>query len=206
MYKKSILSASILIVLSQGAYAEDHSTFNEVVVTATRTNSQIEDTAASVAVVTDKNIEESMVTGLDDLFEYTPGVTVKTNSRQGVQSINIRGIEGNRIKVLVDGVSQGNQFESGNTFINSARVNVDTDLIKAVEIVKGAASSLHGSDAIGGIVAFETKDPADFLKGRNFGGHAKFNYSSEDNTFSESVALANKTGDLESLVAYKRRD
>ncbi|MFH4201839.1 TonB-dependent receptor plug domain-containing protein, partial [Acinetobacter baumannii] len=90
--------------------------------------SQIEDTAASVAVVTDKNIEESMVTGLDDLFEYTPGVTVKTNSRQGVQSINIRGIEGNRIKVLVDGVSQGNQFESGNTFINSARVNVDTDL------------------------------------------------------------------------------
>ncbi|MCV5975789.1 TonB-dependent receptor plug domain-containing protein, partial [Escherichia coli] len=140
-----ILSASILIALSQGAYAEDHSTFNEVVVTATRTNSQIEDTAASVAVVTDKNIEESMVTGLDDLFEYTPGVTVKTNSRQGVQSINIRGIEGNRIKVLVDGVSQGNQFESGNTFINSARVNVDTDLIKAVEIVKGAASSLHGS-------------------------------------------------------------
>lgn len=136
MYNKSILSASILIALSQGAYAEDHSTFNEVVVTATRTNSQIEDTAASVAVVTDKNIEESMVTGLDDLFEYTPGVTVKTNSRQGVQSINIRGIEGNRIKVLVDGVSQGNQFESGNTFINSARVNVDTDLIKAVEIVK----------------------------------------------------------------------
>ncbi|MEK2022504.1 TonB-dependent hemoglobin/transferrin/lactoferrin family receptor [Vibrio parahaemolyticus] len=206
MYNKSILSASILIALSQGTYAEDHSTFNEVVVTATRTNSQIEDTAASVAVVTDKNIEESMVTGLDDLFEYTPGVTVKTNSRQGVQSINIRGIEGNRIKVLVDGVSQGNQFESGNTFINSARVNVDTDLIKAVEIVKGAASSLHGSDAIGGIVAFETKDPADFLKGRNFGGHAKFNYSSEDNTFSESVALANKTGDLESLVAYTRRD
>ncbi|EIO5095764.1 TonB-dependent hemoglobin/transferrin/lactoferrin family receptor [Vibrio parahaemolyticus] len=206
MYNKSILSASILIALSQGAYAEDHSTFNEVVVTATRTNSQIEDTAASVAVVTDKNIEESMVTGLDDLFEYTPGVTVKTNSRQGVQSINIRGIEGNRIKVLVDGVSQGNQFESGNTFINSARVNVDTDLIKAVEIVKGAASSLHGSDAIGGIVAFETKDPADFLKGRNFGGHAKFNYSSEDNTFSESVALANKTGYLESLVAYTRRD
>ncbi|HCE1836435.1 TonB-dependent hemoglobin/transferrin/lactoferrin family receptor [Vibrio parahaemolyticus] len=206
MYNKSILSVSILIALSQGAYAEDHSTFNEVVVTATRTNSQIEDTAASVAVVTDKNIEESMVTGLDDIFEYTPGVTVKTNSRQGVQSINIRGIEGNRIKVLVDGVSQGNQFESGNTFINSARVNVDTDLIKAVEIVKGAASSLHGSDAIGGIVAFETKDPADFLKGRNFGGHAKFNYSSEDNTFSESVALANKTGDLESLVAYTRRD
>lgn len=103
-----------------------------------------------------------MITGLDDLFKYTPGVTVETNARQGVQGINIRGIEGNRIKVLVDGVAQGNQFDSGNNFINSSRVEVDTDLVKAVEIVKGAASSLHGSDAIGGIVAFETKDPSDF--------------------------------------------
>ncbi|MHA2849694.1 TonB-dependent hemoglobin/transferrin/lactoferrin family receptor [Vibrio harveyi] len=206
MYKKSILSASILLALAHGAQAEEHSTFNEVVVTATRTNSQIEDTAASVSVVTDQDIEDGMITGLDDLFKYTPGVTVETNARQGVQSINIRGIEGNRIKVLVDGIAQGNQFDSGNNFINSSRVEVDTDLVKAVEIVKGAASSLHGSDAIGGIVAFETKDPSDFLKGRDFGGHAKFNYSSEDNTFSESVALANKTGDLESLVAYTRRD
>ncbi|MEF1263104.1 TonB-dependent receptor plug domain-containing protein, partial [Vibrio harveyi] len=127
--------------------------FKEVVVTATRTNSQLEDTAASVAVVTDQDIEDGMITGLDDLFKYTPGVTVETNARQGVQGINIRGIEGNRIKVLVDGVAQGNQFDSGNNFINSSRVEVDTDLVKAVEIVKGAASSLHGSDAIGGIVA-----------------------------------------------------
>lgn len=71
------MSASILIALSQGAYAEGTSTFNEVVVSATRTNSQIEDTAASVAVVTDENIEESMITGLDELFEYTPGLRSK---------------------------------------------------------------------------------------------------------------------------------
>ncbi|GAL02629.1 TonB-dependent heme and hemoglobin receptor HutA [Photobacterium aphoticum] len=201
--KPSVLATAILFALSADALAQEH-TLDEVVVTATRTNSQLEDTAASVAVVTDKDIEEEMITGLDDLFDYTPGVSVQTNARQGVQSINIRGIEGNRIKVLVDGVSQGNQFDTGNNFINSARVEVDTDMIKAVEVVKGAASSLHGSDAIGGIVAFETKDPSDFLKGREWGGHAKFNYSSDDNTFSESVAVANQTGGLESLVGYTR--
>ncbi|MGF1689391.1 TonB-dependent hemoglobin/transferrin/lactoferrin family receptor [Photobacterium japonica] len=204
-YQQSVLTASILLALSQGVIAQEY-TLDEVVVTATRTQSQLQDTAASVAVVTDKDIEEEMITGLDDLFQYTPGVTVETNARQGVQSINIRGIEGNRIKVLVDGVSQGNQFDTGNNFINSARVEVDTDMIKAVEVVKGAASSLHGSDAIGGIVAFETKDPADFLKGREWGGHAKFNYSSEDSTFSESVAVANQTGGLETLIGYTRRD
>ncbi|SON53396.1 Heme transport protein HutA (fragment) [Vibrio tapetis subsp. tapetis] len=80
-------------------------------------------------------------------------------------------------------------------------------MIKSVEVVKGAASSLQGSDAIGGIVAFETKDPSDFLKGgKDIGGHAKLNYSSADKTFSQSVALANRFEDLETLVAYTHKN
>ncbi|OLQ87654.1 TonB-dependent receptor [Vibrio ponticus] len=206
MLKQTPLALAIAGLLSAPIYADDSSLQETVVVTATRTNTQVIDTAASVTVITDETIERDMITSLDDLFKYTPGVTVESNGRQGVQNINIRGIDGNRIKVLVDGVAQGNQFESGGTFVNSSRVEVDTDLLKSVEIVKGAASSLQGSDAIGGIVAFETKDPADFLQGKDFGGHTKFNYSSKDNTFSESVALANQVGDLETLVAYTRRD
>ncbi|MGF1825307.1 TonB-dependent hemoglobin/transferrin/lactoferrin family receptor [Vibrio splendidus] len=211
MYKQSLLSASIVLALSStSAFADDYALFDEVVVSSTRTNQQLEDVAASVTVINDKDIEKNMVTDVNDLFKYTPGVTVTTNSRQGIQGINIRGMEGNRVKVIVDGVSQTSQFTPSGTqsynFINSSRVDIDTDMLKSVEIVKGAASSLYGSDAIGGIAAFETKDPSDFLKGKDFGGHAKFNYSSSDNTFSESVALANRIGDLETLVAYTRRD
>ena len=210
MYKKSLLSASIILAVSPALHAEEYSLFDEVVVSSTRTNQQLEDVAASVAVINDKDIESKMMNSVEDLFRYTPGVTVTTNSRQGIQGINIRGMEGNRVKVIVDGVSQTNQFTPSGTqkynYINSSRVDVDTDLLKSVEVVKGAASSLYGSDAIGGIAAFETKDPSDFLKGRDFGGHAKFNFSSSDNTFSESVALANRFGDLETLVAYTRRD
>lgn len=207
MIKPTPLAIVIGTLLSASAVAEETSySLDEVVVSATRLNTQTIDTAASVTVIDEEEIEENMVKDIDDLFKYTPGVNVQSNSRQGVQSINIRGIEGNRIKVIVDGVAQANQFDSGAEFVNSSRVDVDTDMIKAVEIVKGAASSLQGSDAIGGIVAFETKDPADILKGRDFGGYAKLNYSSSDKTFSESVALANKVGDLESLVAYTRRD
>ncbi|HBC2236381.1 TPA: TonB-dependent receptor plug domain-containing protein, partial [Vibrio cholerae] len=206
MYKKSLLSSAIMLALVPSAYADDYASFDEVVVSTTRLNTQITDTAASVAVINASDIEQQMAEDIEGLFKYTPGVTLTTNSRQGVQGINIRGIEGNRIKVIVDGVAQHNQFDSGNSFLNSSRVDIDTDMVKSVEIVKGAASSLQGSDAIGGIVAFETKDPADILKGRNMGGYAKLNYSSSDKTFSESIALANKSGDLESLVAYTRRD
>ena len=77
MYKKTILSASILIALSQTAYAEEVSKFEEVVVSATRTNQTMDTVAASVAVISEKEIEENMVKDLNDLFEYTPGVTVK---------------------------------------------------------------------------------------------------------------------------------
>lgn len=205
MYNRSLLSMAILLALSPAAQADDTHTEN-VVVTATRTNTQITDTAASVTVISDDEIEKNLTSDLESLFKYTPGVNLQTNSRQGVQSINIRGIEGNRIKVIVDGVSQANQYDSGGTFVNSSRVEVDTDMLKSVEIVKGAASSLQGSDAIGGIVAFETKDPSDILKGRDFGGFGKMQYSSADDTFSETVAVADKTGNLESLVAYTRRD
>lgn len=206
MYNRTFLSASILCALTVTAQAQESTIFDDILVSATRVNSQVIDTAASVTVITDSDIEQNMATDLESLFQYTPGVTLTKNPRQGVQGINIRGIEGNRIKVIVDGVAQPSQFDSGGTFLNSSGIDIDTDMIKSVEVVKGAASSLQGSDAIGGIVAFETKDPADILQGREFAGYAKLNYHSATKTFSESVALANKTGNVESLLAFTRRD
>ncbi|TCN83004.1 TonB-dependent hemoglobin/transferrin/lactoferrin family receptor [Vibrio crassostreae] len=209
MYKQSLLSASIVLALSStSAFAEDYALFDEVVVSSTRTNQTLINTAASVTVISDKQIEENMAKDVNEIFEYTPGVTMNSSSRQGAQTINIRGMEGKRVKILVDGSSQPGSFDGGPyAFINSSGVSIDPDMLKSVEIIKGAASSLHGSDAIGGVVAFETKDPSDFLKdGENFGGQAKLSYSSEDNSFSEHVALANRFGDLETLVAYTRRD
>ncbi len=209
MFIKKPLAVVITAVLASNSVAADDQVYSldEVVVSATRTKQTIQDTAASVKVISDQEIEENMTNSISGLFDYTPGVDVQSDSRQGVQSINIRGMEGNRVKILVDGVSQPNQFKNNYSFINSGRVDLDIDMIKSVEVVKGAASSLQGSDAIGGIVAFETKDPSDFLKGgKDIGGHAKLNYSSADKTFSQSVALANRLGELETLVAYTHKN
>lgn len=208
MYNKSLLSASIILALTSTVHAEEISSFDEVVVSATRTSQTLDSTSASVAVVTDENIESTLSNSLSDVLEYTPGVTMNSASRQGEQTINIRGMEGKRIKIMVDGSAQPGSFSGGPYgFINSSGITVDPDMLKSVEIVKGAASSLHGSDAIGGVVAFETKDPEDFLKpGQDMGGQAKLTYSSKDKSFSEHVALANRFGKLETLVAFTRRD
>lgn len=208
MFYKNKLAICITIAISTSASAEQAVfSLDEVQVSATRSQQSIQDTAASVAVISDKTIEKDMINNVGELFDYTPGVDIESDSRQGVQDINIRGISGNRIKIVVDGVSQADQFKNEYSFINSGRVDVDIDMLKSVEVVKGSASSLQGSDAIGGIVSFTTKDPSDFLsEDKDYGGHLKLNYSSADSSFSESVALANRLGKLETLVAYTRKD
>ncbi|GEM76415.1 TonB-dependent hemoglobin/transferrin/lactoferrin family receptor [Vibrio sagamiensis] len=220
MFKRSLLSTSILFTFCHAVNAQEtfslqedsdrkeYSQFDEVLVSATRNSQNLESVAASVSVITAKEIDANMVEDIRELFKDTPGVTVNTTQRQGVQSINIRGIEGKRIKILVDGASQPGAFDGGPySFINSSAVSIDPDMLKSVEVVKGAASSLHGSDAIGGVVAFDTKDPADFLdENRAMGGQVKLGYSSADKSFNEHVALANRFGKVESLVAFTRRD
>lgn len=208
VFNKNKLALGVAIAISASASAEQTVfSFDEVQVSATRSQQTIQDTAASVTVISDKEIEQDMINNIADLFDYTPGVDIDSDARQGVQDVNIRGISGNRVKIIVDGVSQADQFENSYSFINSGRVDVDMDMLKSVEVVKGAASSLQGSDAIGGIVSFTTKDPSDFLSDeKNYGGHVKLNYSSADNAFSESVAVANRAGKLETLVAYSRKD
>ena len=207
MYKKSLLSASIVLALTSTAYAEEYALFDEVVVSATRTEQQLEDVAASVSVVTAEDIDKNLATGIEDVFDYTPGVSVESNSRHGAQSIKIRGLDGNRVNIIVDGVVQPQEYDSGSSFVQGTRLKTDPEMIKSVEIVKGSASSLYGSDGIAGIVAFQTKDPEDFLdEGDALGGQVKLGYSSKDKQFSENVVLANRSGDVETMIAYTRRD
>ncbi|CAM3795182.1 TonB-dependent hemoglobin/transferrin/lactoferrin family receptor [Vibrio aquimaris] len=207
MYNKSFLSASILLACSSNVYADDYALFDEVVVTATRNEQQLEEVAGSVSVVTDKQIEKTLASNVDDVLKYTPGVDAVSNGRMGIQQINIRGMEGNRVNILVDGVAQPYLYDQSFQFISSGRLALDIDMIKSVEVVKGSASSLYGSDGIGGIVAFQTKDPSDFLKeGETFGGQIKLGFASRNDAFKENVVLANRSGDLESMVAYTRSD
>ena len=84
----------------------------------------------------------------------------------------------------VDGVPTIDEYNFG-AFMTARRDFVDVDALKTVEIVRGPASSLYGSDALGGVVSFLTKDPEDYLEAveRPWYLSAKGGYSSEDNSF-----------------------
>jgi hemoglobin/transferrin/lactoferrin receptor protein len=130
-----------------------------ITVTATRTEREVLDTPGTVTVITRADLDREITNDIKDLVRYEPGVTVRNNTgRFGLSDFNIRGISGNRVLIEVDGARVADGFAIGN-FSNANRNFVDPDLLERVEIVRGAASSLYGSNAIGGVVSFVTKDP-----------------------------------------------
>lgn len=184
---------------------------DKVTVSATRVEKQLKDVAGNVTVIDNEQLEREMVNSIKDMVRYEPGVQVREGFRGGANDFTIRGLSGNHVKITVDGtdLSQGFGLDGhGNEFISASRNFVDTQTLKTVEIVKGPASSLYGSDAIAGMVAFQTKDPTDLLSATGDDSHAsiKAGYTSANEGFTETLSLANRTGELETMVIYTRRD
>jgi hemoglobin/transferrin/lactoferrin receptor protein len=186
------------------------STLRDVNVTATRMERAEEDTAATVSTIDAQAIERGLVRDLQDLLRYEPGVTATGDpNRADITGINIRGLQDNRVQTLVDGVRISDFFSFGISGFNTATRNlVDVDSLKRVEIVRGPASTLYGSDALGGVVAFLTKDPADYLAGRDKPWYAslKGGYWSADRSWTGTATFAGTTGNIDGLVVYTYRN
>jgi hemoglobin/transferrin/lactoferrin receptor protein len=100
---------------------------------------------------------------MSDIFRYVPGIDYEAaGNRFGTEGINIRGIGGNRVAIVVDGVPLSDHFSVG-SFSNATRDFIDAGLIESIEVLHGPASALYGSSAIGGVVAVKTPDPSDLL-------------------------------------------
>jgi hemoglobin/transferrin/lactoferrin receptor protein len=189
----------------------------EVVVSATRTERKAAEAPGSVSVITRSEMDRQNVQQLTDIVRYEPDVSVPfaaggtgpvSRSRSGAQSFNIRGIEGNRVLFTIDGIRQPDQFTFGGTTA-VGRDYLDVNAYKRVEILKGSASGLYGSDAIGGVVTFVTLDPSDLLgivSDRPFAFKLRPSYDGADDSFSETAAAAYRIGQLEILGLYTRRD
>lgn len=145
------------------AAASASTELDRVVVTATRTEREIADVPATVSAVDREEMDRMIARDLEDLFRYEPGVTVTRDvGRFGIGDIRIRGLGGNRVRLETDGIPVSDAFSIG-SYSNANRNFVDLDTLKAVEVVRGPASALYGSDALGGVVAFITKDPEDYV-------------------------------------------
>lgn len=188
-----------------------------ITVTATRAPIEVQDAPSTVTVIDEKRIADELATDIKDLVRFEPGVSVQrqparfgaalgVTGRAGNDGFNIRGIGGNRVLTQVDGVRVPDGFEFGAQSAGRGDY-VDIGLVKSVEILRGPASALYGSDGLAGAVSFITADPSDFLNGdNNVGGLLRAQYSSADQEFAETAILAGRSGDWSVLGAFTRRD
>jgi len=134
-----------------------------IVVVASKSPRPLSDVLGQVSVISASSIERYGIENMDDLLRYEPGLNIESSgTRFGANAINIRGIGGNRVAIEIDGIPTRDRFAIG-SFSDGGRLLTETDRIKRLEVLYGPASTLYGSDALGGVMAITTWDPDDLL-------------------------------------------
>lgn len=191
-----LLGSAVAVLVAGPAAAQQATPLAPVTVTATKTPQQLDNVQANITILDNETIEQRSPTKLDDLLRDQPGVEMTGGPRRIGQDVSIRGFDEQRVVVTLDGARQN--FTAG----HKGRFFLDPDLLRQVDIVRGSNSAIHGSGAIGGVVAMETKNAADFLQaGESAGFRTKFGYSSASNEPYYSAGVFGRAGEQVDVVA-----
>ncbi|ASU39953.1 hypothetical protein hmeg3_17770 [Herbaspirillum sp. meg3] len=176
----------------------DQRSMDEIVVRAVRTDA----IAASVSVTTREDILERGARNIKDVLADQPDVMVRTRpsdfsaarsatGRARNEGINIRGIEGNRVLIVQDGIRLPNGFSFGPAFQTGRGDYWDVDSFKRIEVLRGANSTQYGADSLAGVVSATTLGPSDLVKaGKAVGGFAQSAYAQQDNSVNHMAGVA----------------
>lgn len=181
-----------------------------VQVTAHRSSKPLAETAPNASVISRHKLDDQLVRDIADAVKYEPGVEVATDpARRGNAGYTIRGIDGNRILMLIDGIRLPESYAGGgsNNGAVSGRDYVELETLRAIDIVKGPTSSLYGSDAIGGVVGYRTKTVDDFVpEEQGVGGSVKGFGGTADNGWGSSAGVGIKGERSDLMVLYTHRN
>lgn len=130
--------------------------FREVTVSANRQEEQIMTVPQSVCTINADRIAGSNPQTTADMLVSDGRLTVQ-KSQQGGGSPSIRGFESSRVLLSVDGIRMNNLIYRGGHLQNI--ITIDPSIIDRAEVLYGPASVSHGSDALGGVISFRTKNP-----------------------------------------------
>ena len=183
--KKLTIASLVSLVFPAIVCAEPVITLDEdIVVTASRLPQERKAVIGDVSVIEAADIERAGQTTLLELLQTQPGIEVTSNGGAGKpSSLFMRGTNSNHVIVLIDGM-RINSETAGNT----AFENIPTAQIERVEILRGAASSLYGQDAIGGVIQIFTKKGKDGVpRFHTSAGYGSYNTRTADAGVSGSV-------------------
>ena len=165
------------------------------------------DAIASTSLISRQQIDRIQPVTAADIFRFTPGVHASLNGDDPATSINIRGLQQyGRVAVTLDGARQ-DYWRVGH---GSGSFYIEPELLKQVTVIRGPVSNIYGSGAIGGVVAFETKDARDFLyDGEIWALSEKLRYESNGKGFLTSTTGAyrfNENFDVIGNLNYRDSD
>lgn len=153
---------------------ENPITLEQVVVTGTRTPKLLKDVPIVTRVISERDIKRTDATNIGDLLQTElPGIEFSYSMNQQT-SLNMAGFGGNSVLFLVDG-----ERLAGETLDNVDYSRLNMDNVQRIEIVKGAASSLYGSNAVGGVVNIisrESQEPWSVNLNGRYGAHNEQRY------------------------------
>lgn len=177
-------------------------------VTGTKTEEPAIDALSGSSVVTRAQIDRLQPSRLSDVLRDVPGVTTQENQNDPAQAINIRGLQDfGRVNVLVDGARQN--FQTSGHSANGV-FYLDPELVGGVDITRGPTSTIYGSGAIGGVVAFRTRSIDDILApDEKAGAVQKWGFGSNGQKFLNSTALGARIGtaaDVFGQFVYRNND
>ncbi|MBI3283787.1 MAG: TonB-dependent hemoglobin/transferrin/lactoferrin family receptor [Burkholderiales bacterium] len=202
--KKNVLA----LALAASAAAQADEILRPVTVVATRIATASEEVAATVTSLERREIQRRLPADLADLLNDEPDVAVARDLRRfGSTRVNLRGVEDQRVTQMVDGVRLPDFYNSGgpSNFTMSAPLLSSLAFLKRVEILRGPASSLYGSDALAGVLGYLTLAPGDLLaQGETMAVQYSLGYSGANHGLSHSLLGAWRGADVEALLGYTR--
>lgn len=170
-----------------------------ITVTATKTPRRIGDVAESLSQIDRASLQDFAASDLAEALAQVPGADIAGGPRPGGEAVVLRGLSGTRVLMAVDGARQN--FDGG----HRTRLNLDPELLKSVDILRGPASAIWGSDALGGVISLTTKDAADFLEpGEQLGGRLRWRSESADRQRSGGGSAFGRFGKLDVLADFNR--
>jgi hemoglobin/transferrin/lactoferrin receptor protein len=156
-YKSQQLNLKQLEAMNyQVLLLENVNSLDEIVVSASKFNEKKSDVAQKIQVIRSSEINFMNQSSTADVMANTGNIMVQKSQLGGGSPI-IRGFETNKVLLVIDGVRMNNAIYRGGHLQNI--LTLDNAILDRVEVVYGPGSTVYGSDALGGVMSFTTKDP-----------------------------------------------
>ncbi|NQY41294.1 MAG: TonB-dependent hemoglobin/transferrin/lactoferrin family receptor [Henriciella sp.] len=200
---RALLVATTALSLAPFAAAQDTDASEEelreeaVTVYGTSNPLPVFDYPGQVTVVDREALDTLAPSTISDALRDVPGLDFVGGPRRTGELPTLRGLTGQNVLILLDGARQS--FTSA----HDGRFFVDPELIGTAEVVRGPASALYGSGAVGGVLAFESVDADDLLADDEvWGARARLGYQSVNEETSASLTAYTRQGAFDGIASF----